>query len=156
NEEFAKHRLNLGLVITMTVRGIPAIYYGTEHYAANFTTNDFGQVGSDPYNREKMPSFDEDTEAFKIIQALTSLRKNSTAIQKGSYIQRWKNDDILVYERQDGSDTVTVALNRGPATTIVVNNLAIGDGSHLNLLNNETIAVNEGKATLHLNQNEAI
>ncbi|MBF4242048.1 alpha amylase C-terminal domain-containing protein, partial [Vibrio anguillarum] len=90
------------------------------------------------------------------IQALTSLRKNSTAIQKGSYIQRWKNDDILVYERQDGSDTVTVALNRGPATTIVVNNLAIGDGSHLNLLNNETIAVNEGKATLHLNQNEAI
>ncbi|MBF4410366.1 alpha-amylase family glycosyl hydrolase [Vibrio anguillarum] len=156
NEEFAKQRLNLGLVITMTVRGIPAIYYGTEHYAANFTTNDFGQVGSDPYNREKMPSFDEDTEAFKIIQALTSLRKNSTAIQKGSYIQRWKNDDILVYERQDGSDTVTVALNRGPATTIVVNNLAIGDGSHLNLLNNETIAVNEGKATLHLNQNEAI
>jgi hypothetical protein len=37
----------------MTVRGIPAIYYGTEHYAANFTSNSFGQVGSDPTTERK-------------------------------------------------------------------------------------------------------
>ncbi|MFA0520623.1 cyclomaltodextrin glucanotransferase, partial [Vibrio sp. 10N.222.55.E8] len=61
SEAFAKKRVDLGLVATMTVRGIPAIYYGTEHYSANFTTNAFGQVGSDPYNREVMPSFAQDS-----------------------------------------------------------------------------------------------
>ncbi|END2488779.1 alpha-amylase family glycosyl hydrolase [Vibrio vulnificus] len=155
-EAFAKQRVNLGLVATMTVRGIPAIYYGTEHYTANFTQNAFGQVGSDPYNREKMPSFNQDTEAFKIIQALTALRKQSLAIQRGSYTQRWVNDDVLVYERQEGDDVVTVALNRGPATSITVSNLSLKDGSHISLIGDESINVSGGQATFHLAQNQAV
>ncbi|HAS8561947.1 TPA: cyclomaltodextrin glucanotransferase [Vibrio vulnificus] len=155
-EAFAKQRVNLGLVATMTVRGIPAIYYGTEHYTANFTQNAFGQVGSDPYNREKMPSFNQDTDAFKIIQALTALRKKSLAIQRGSYTQRWVNDDVLVYERQEGDDVVTVALNRGPATSITVSNLSLKDGSHISLIGDESINVSGGQATFHLAQNQAV
>ncbi|HAS6149967.1 TPA: cyclomaltodextrin glucanotransferase [Vibrio vulnificus] len=155
-EAFAKQRVNLGLVATMTVRGIPAIYYGTEHYTANFTQNAFGQVGSDPYNREKMPSFNQDTEAFKIIQALTALRKQSLAIQRGSYTQRWVNDDVLVYERQEGDDVVTVALNRGPATSITVSNLSLKDGSHISLIGDESINVSGGQATFHLAQNQTV
>ncbi|HAS6196776.1 TPA: cyclomaltodextrin glucanotransferase [Vibrio vulnificus] len=155
-EAFAKQRVNLGLVATMTVRGIPAIYYGTEHYTANFTQNAFGQVGSDPYNREKMPSFNQDTEAFKIIQALTALRKQSLAIQRGSYTQRWVNDDVLVYERQEGDDVVTVALNRGPAISITVGNLSLKDGSHISLIGDESINVSGGQATFHLAQNQAV
>ncbi|WP_441257367.1 alpha-amylase family glycosyl hydrolase [Vibrio sp. Vf1514] len=156
NEEFAQQRVDLGLVATMTVRGIPAIYYGTEQYAANFTQNDFGQVGSDPYNREKMPSFTQNTQAFKIIQTLTDLRQNSLAIQRGSYTSRWVNDDILVYERQEDNDVVTVALNRGTANSITVSNLALSDGSHSNLLGDDNVSVSGGQATLHLAQNQAI
>lgn len=44
SEAYAAARTDLGLAITMTVRGVPCIYYGTEHYAANFATNSFGQV----------------------------------------------------------------------------------------------------------------
>lgn len=156
SEAFAQQRVNLGLVATMTVRGIPAIYYGTEHYSANFTQNAFGQVGSDPYNREKMPSFSQDTQAFKIIQVLTELRQNSLAIQRGSYTQRWVNDDILVYERKEGNDVVTVALNRGPATSVTVSNLALQDGNHINLIGDDNVSVTGGQATFHLAQNQAV
>ncbi|EOX3349772.1 alpha-amylase family glycosyl hydrolase [Vibrio cholerae] len=156
SEAFAQQRVNLGLVATMTVRGIPAIYYGTEHYSANFTQNAFGQVGSDPYNREKMPSFSQDTQAFKIIQALSELRQNSLAIQRGRYIQRWVNDDVLVYERKEGDDVVTVALNRGPATSVTVSNLAMKDGNHSSLIGDDSVNVAGGQATFHLAQNQAV
>ncbi|MGG5574411.1 alpha-amylase family glycosyl hydrolase [Vibrio diazotrophicus] len=156
SEAFAQQRVNLGLVATMTVRGIPAIYYGTEHYSADFTQNAFGQVGSDPYNREKMPSFSQDTQAFKIIQALTDLRQNSLAIQRGSYTQRWVDDDVLVYERQEGEDVVTVALNRGSVTSVTVGNLALSDGSHTSLIGDDIVSVSGGEATFHLAQNQAV
>ncbi|WP_429068387.1 alpha-amylase family glycosyl hydrolase [Aeromonas bestiarum] len=156
NEYFAQQRVNLGLVATMTVRGIPAIYYGTEQYAAKFSENTFGQVGSDPYNREKMPKFSQDTQAFKIIKVLAELRKSSPAIQRGTYTQRWVNDDALVYERQEGNDVVTVALNRGPATSITVSNLALPDGLHTSLLSEDQVTVSGSATTLHLAQNQAI
>jgi cyclomaltodextrin glucanotransferase len=155
-EIFAKKRLELGLVATMTVRGIPAIYYGTEQYSANFTTNDFGQVGSDPYNREKMPSFSQDTEAFHIIKALADLRKVSPAIQNGSYTQRWLNDDILVYERKSGNDVVVVAINIGSSNSINVANLGLPNGNYTSLVGADTVAITSGATTLHLSQNESV
>lgn len=156
SEAFAKKRVDLGLVATMTVRGIPAIYYGSEHYSANFTTNAFGQVGSDPYNREVMPSFAQDSEAFKIIQALTELRKTSPAIQQGSYSQKWLNDDILVYERKFEDDVVLVALNRGAATSINVSALSLADDYYTSLVGSDGVTVSQSAATLNLDQNEAI
>lgn len=156
SESFAQKRVDLGLVATMTVRGIPAIYYGTEHYSANFTTNAFGQVGSDPYNREVMPSFAQDSEAFKIIQALTALRKTSPAIQQGSYSQKWLNDDILVYERKFKDDVVLVALNRGAATSINVSALSLADNYYTSLVGSDGVTVSQSAATLNLDQNEAI
>ncbi len=156
SEAFAKKRVDLGLVATMTVRGIPAIYYGTEHYSANFSTNAFGQVGSDPYNREVMPSFAQDSEAFKIIQALTELRKTSPAIQQGSYSQKWLNDDILVYERKFEDDVVLVALNRGAATSINVSALSLADNYYTSLVGSDGVTVSQSSATLNLDQNEAI
>lgn len=156
SEAFAQKRVDLGLVATMTVRGIPAIYYGTEHYSANFTTNAFGQVGSDPYNREVMPSFAQDSEAFKIIQALTELRKTSPAIQQGSYSQKWLNDDILVYERKFEDDVVLVALNRGAATSINVSALSLADNYYTSLVGSDGVTVSQSAATLNLDQNEAI
>ena len=156
SEAFAKKRVDLGLVATMTVRGIPAIYYGTEHYSANFTTNAFGQVGSDPYNREVMPSFAQDSEAFKIIQALTELRKTSPAIPQGSYSQKWLNDDILVYERKFEDDVVLVALNRGASTAINVSALSLADNYYTSLVGSDGVTVSQSAATLNLDQNEAI
>lgn len=156
SEAFAQKRIDLGLVATMTVRGIPSIYYGTEHYAANFTSNSFGQVGSDPYNREKMPGFDTESEAFSIIKTLGDLRKSSPAIQNGTYTELWVNDDILVFERRSGNDIVIVALNRGEANTINVKNIAVPNGVYQSLIGNNSVSVANKQATLTLMQNEAV
>ena len=70
SKDFAKKRLELAVAVIMSVRGIPCIYYGTEQYAANFTENAFGQVGSDPYNREMMPSFSKSSDLYGIIKKM--------------------------------------------------------------------------------------
>ena len=155
-EETARGRLEVGLTATMTIPGVPAIYYGTEHYAARFDKNAFGQIGSDPYNREMMPSFETNTKAFNIIKALAELRKESPAIQSGSYTHRWKNEDILVYERQEGDDVVLVALNRGYPATIDVINLVLGNGEYQSLIGDEVVTVSGGTARFVLKANSAI
>lgn len=153
---FAQDRLELGLALIMTSRGIPCIYYGTEHYAANFTTNSFGQVGNDPYNREMMPSFDTTTPAFQIIKKLSKLRKESYAIQQGSYIERWVNNDTLVYERNAGDDVVVVAMNMGSSTSVNVMSLGLANGTYTDVLGGDQVVVSNGTATFNLAQNEVI
>ncbi|MEF1186988.1 alpha amylase C-terminal domain-containing protein, partial [Vibrio sinaloensis] len=153
---FAQDRLELGLALIMTSRGIPCIYYGTEHYAANFTTNGFGQVGNDPYNREMMPSFDMTTPAFQIIKKLSKLRKESYAIQQGSYIERWVSNDVLVYERNAGDDVVVVAMNIGGNTSVNAINLGLANGTYDNVIGGDQVVVANGSATFNLDQNEVI
>ncbi|QFT11803.1 alpha-amylase family glycosyl hydrolase [Vibrio sp. THAF190c] len=153
---FAQDRVELGLALIMTSRGIPCIYYGTEHYAANFTTNGFGQQGNDPYNREMMPSFDKTTPAYQMIKKLSKLRKESFAIQQGSYIERWISNDVLVYERNAGDDVVVVAMNLGNSTSVNAINLGLANGTYDNVLGGDQVVVANGSATFNLDQNEVI
>jgi len=160
SEDFAKKRLELAVAVIMSVRGIPCIYYGTEQYAANFTENAFGQIGSDPYNREMMPSFSKSSDLYGIIKKLADLREDlresSEAIQKGDYKQKWVNDDILVYERRAGNNVGIVAVNKGPAKTINVGNLSLADGSYTSLIGNDSVAISGGGGTFDLSQNEIV
>lgn len=149
--EFAARRIDLGFAMVMTLPGVPIIYYGSEQYLAEFTNG-----GRDPYNRPMMTSFDQGTPAYSIISTLANLRKNSPAIQTGTYTQRWMNSDIIVYERQEGNDVVLVALNRGNATSINVSNLAIADGTYSSLVGSDQVTISGGSTTLNLDQNEII
>lgn len=99
----SKRRIEQSLVFLLTSRGIPSVYYGTEQY----------MVGNgDPNNRGQMESFDVDTDNFKIIQSLSSLRSLNYALPYGNTKERYITDDIYVYERHFGSDVVLIALNR--------------------------------------------
>lgn len=100
-------------VVNMTVPGIPSIYYGDEQYSHNDSTNASGQVGGDPYNRQAMSSFDESTRNFKIVRALSDLRKSNPALRYGALTERWINDDVYVYERRFYDDVVLIAVNKG-------------------------------------------
>ena len=140
----------------MTSRGIPCIYYGTEHYAANFSVNGFGQEGNDPFNREMMPSFDTTTPAYQIIKKLSKLRKESYAIQQGDYIERWVNNDVLVYERNAGDDVVVVAMNLGPQTSVNAINLGLSNGTYNSVLGSDEVVVANGMGTFNLDQNEIV
>ena len=153
---FADARQNLGMALVMTLPGVPTIYYGTEQNSTWFTANGDGQVGHDPYNREQMPSFSQSTAAFSLISALANLRKNSTAVQRGTYAERWVNSDVLVFQRQEGSDCVVVAVNRGAATNISVPNLCLANGAYTSKLGSDIVNITGGTGNFDLSQNEVV
>jgi glycosidase len=96
-------KLEQALAFTLTSRGVPAIYYGTEQYMTGT---------GDPDNRAKMTSFSTSTTAYNVIKALAPLRKSNPAIAYGSTQQRWLNSDVYIYERKFGSNVAVVAINR--------------------------------------------
>ena len=108
----------------MTVRGIPIILWGDEQYLGNVNDNAtpipqyINVWDDDPFNRVGMTSFSEDTPAFKIIKALAKLRHDSPAVQRGEYTPLYGDQDVLVFKRHLGSETVVVGVNRGSAKQI--------------------------------------
>ncbi|MBU3089108.1 IPT/TIG domain-containing protein [Clostridium gasigenes] len=109
NEGSAKANVDQALVLTLTSRGVPAIYYGTEQYMSG---------NGDPNNRAMMSGFDKNTNAYKIIQKLAPLRKNNPAIAYGDTQQKWINDDVYVYERKFGNNVALVAVNRNKSKSV--------------------------------------
>lgn len=155
-QSFANARQNLGMALVMTLPGIPTIYYGSEQNSTWFTANGDGQVGHDPFNREQMPSFNQSTPAFSMISALANLRKNSVAIQRGNYAERWSTADVLVFQRQEGNDCAVVAVNRGAATTITVPNLCLVNAAYTSVVGSDIVNVTNGSGTFNLSQNEVV
>jgi len=155
-KSFADARQNLGMALVMTLPGVPTIYYGTEQNSTWFTANDDGQVGHDPYNREQQPSFSQTTPAYTLIGSLANLRKNSIAIQRGTYAERWATADILVFQRQEGSDCAVVAVNRGAAATITVPNLCLANAAYASVVGTDVVNVTSGSGTFNLSQNEVV
>lgn len=102
------------LTLTLTSRGVPAIYYGTEQYM----TGD-----GDPNNRAMMTSFNTGTTAYKVIQALAPLRKSNPAIAYGTTTERWVNNDVLIFERKFGSSAALVAINRSASASYPISGL---------------------------------
>lgn len=150
----ADSRQNMGMALVMTLPGVPIVYYGTEQNTAVLTlAGENNQIGSDPFNREMMPSFDQSTPAFKLISALAKLRSESKAIQSGSYKQIWVNDDILVFQRQQGDDCAVVAVNRGQATSINVQGLCLVDAIYVNKAGGDIVNVASGMGTFSLPHN---
>ncbi len=161
-----KRRMDVGTVLMMTIRGIPIIYYGDEQYLANYhdhpnTVNPLtiNSDDSDPYNRIGMQRWSQQTPAFKIIKTLATLRKKSTAIQKGQYKTVYASGDVLVFERIAGKDRVLVAVNRGKQVAISIPSLQLGikQGRYKNALcsvshlyASNTLNVKQSKSILHL------
>jgi len=107
-------KLEQALAFTLTSRGVPAVYYGTEQY----------MMGTgDPDNRAMMSSFSTTTTAYNVIKALAPLRKSNPAIAYGATQQRWLNNDIYIYERTFGPNAAMVAINRNLTSSAVINGL---------------------------------
>jgi glycosidase len=106
----ANHRkLEQALAFTLTSRGVPAVYYGTEQYMTGT---------GDPDNRSMMSSFSTTSTAYKLIARLAPLRKSNPAIAYGSTTQRWVNSNVYIYERKlesftiGGANAALIAINR--------------------------------------------
>src|SRR3990167_1774631 len=95
NPRFLNKQPNLKLfrnavTFTLTARGIPFFYYGTEQ--------EFNG-GSDPQNREPMwPSFDQNSRMYKFVQTINQARKPAGA-NTGAFTERYADDDVYVYTK---------------------------------------------------------
>ncbi|MGT2753828.1 alpha-amylase family glycosyl hydrolase [Streptococcus ovis] len=137
---------NAGLAALLTSRGIPNIYYGTEQYVRPGDSSDVaGRVFMD-----KNSSFNTDTTAYKLIKAMSDIRKESDAIAYGETNIMYSDDDVIVFERKFYDDVALIAINRQPdkTSTIPTVHTNLPNGQHLDslkgLLNGSDVSVNNG------------
>ncbi|MES2996385.1 MAG: alpha-amylase family glycosyl hydrolase [Verrucomicrobiota bacterium] len=142
--------LHLALVLLLTSRGIPCLYYGVEQYLHDDTDG-----GHDPYNRPVMERWDE-TPATALIGTLARERAANTAIQWGGQWPLWIDHETYVYLRRYRDSRCLVAVNKGPDREIEVPNVDFPDGSHKCLLTGRDITVAENRMKLKLAFNEAV
>lgn len=151
----------LAVVLQMTARGIPCIYYGEE----------VGRViGAWPDNRSDMPWGDRgispglgvarDEALRDFYRRLIAIRRAHPAIWRGEREGLDFGTDYLVFARRDAAsnDAVLVAVNRGQAETVVkVAAPATWAGAVVtDYLTGRTVAVDGGLATLVLPPRSAL
>lgn len=114
-------RLHAALVYQMTSLGVPCVYYGTEQYFNG---------GGDPYCREDMfdgqfefgPSlgnnFDQTAFAYRLVRKLAQLRRELSALRRGSLVVRevHTSPGIFAFSRVDDAQEVLIAVNTSDAT----------------------------------------
>jgi glycosidase len=96
--------LRLAYLFLITFIGAPCIYYGDE----------IGLIGGpDPECRKPFP-WDERTwnhDLYSYMKDLVHLRRSEAALRRGTYQRIYSDEDVIVYVRQYGEDTIIVALN---------------------------------------------
>jgi glycosidase len=154
------------LAFTLSVRGIPQLYYGEE----------IAMEGKDdPDNRRDFPggfpgdlrnAFEaagrkpKEQKMYEWTRAWIRLRAEHSAIRQGRLVDLFYDDDSYVFARQDQSETVILAFNRSgqeKKVTVPVGLVGVKDGASLNdLIRTQTeTRVAKGQATLVLVKNAA-
>lgn len=146
----SNRQLELALILLITSRGIPCLYYGCEQYLHNDT-----EGGEDPYNRPMMESW-EPTEASRLIGILSAERRRNPAIQWGGQWTKWIEENVYVYLRRYRDWRCLVILNKGPEVELNIPNLDFADGVHECLLGGDSVTIENGQTTLKLSQEGAI
>ncbi len=147
------NKLKLAMAFTMTMRGIPTIYYGTELALAG---------GADPDNRRDMPWNTKRADVTTYLKKLTQTRKDYESIRRGKQLEMWQDDQIFSFLRTTGDpnkEVITVINNSDSSQTRTISIRAesqMADGTQLrNVLGNDGVAVNSRKITVTLAAKEA-
>ncbi|WP_367875355.1 alpha-amylase family glycosyl hydrolase [Luteolibacter sp. Populi] len=141
--------LELALILLITSRGVPCLYYGCEQYLHDDTDG-----GDDPYNRPMMAHW-EPTEAIRLIGILAGERHDNQAIQWGGQWPKFVDADCYVFLRRYRDSRCLVFINKGPARELEVDNLEFPDGEHACLLDGSKIGIRNGVATIQFPEQSA-
>lgn len=145
----SNRQLELALVLLITSRGIPCLYYGCEQYLHDDTDG-----GDDPYNRPMMRNWSE-TEATRLIRILAAERRGNQAIQLGGHWAKWVDMNTYVFLRRYRDSYCLVILNKGPERTLAVDNLDFPNGTHTCLLTGAQVTIQDSATTLALEPESA-
>jgi glycosidase len=155
----------LHMAFTLSVRGIPQLYYGEEITM---------EGKDDPDNRRDFPGgFAGDSHNAFTRQGRTAreqrmyewtrewirLRREHSAIRRGKLIDLFYDDDTYVFARQNTTETVIVAINRADKekkVTLPVGSIGVSDSALSSLIGAPTGAViSKGLATVTLGKSSA-
>ncbi|XTZ37494.1 maltodextrin glucosidase [Salmonella enterica] len=125
-------RLPLAVVWLFCWPGVPCIYYGDE----------VGLDGAnDPFCRKPFPwdKKQQDSDLLSLYQRLTKLRSHSQALRYGGCQMVYAQEHVLVFVRVYNQQRVLVAINRGAACEVVLEDSP--------LLRGKSWRLKEGKGT---------
>ena len=117
-EDFDKYKM--GIVLLLTQRGIPQLYYGTEILMKNFKNPSDAEVRKDFPGGWKEDSINKfvatgrtagENEAYNYVKKLAQFRKKSSALKTGRMMQFVPQDGVYTFFRYDAKQTVMVVLN---------------------------------------------
>lgn len=152
--------LDLALVLLLTSRGIPCLYYGTEQELNNSTLADdrLPWGNNDPYNRPMMEAWDQERPLYRRIARLTELRRLNPAIALGGQVTQHVSVDAFAFTRRYRAYRSFVGINKA-MTQLVLEPVQTGlpAGRHACVLTGREIEVREdGTAGLTLEPQSAI
>lgn len=133
-----QNSLDQALALTLTIPGIPCVYYGEEQYLHNDNLNRDNVKGADPYNREMMKYWDTTTNAYKTIKKLSDLRLWNPALRYGLITTRHVDTDVYVYERKFFNNVALVAINKDASNDKSLTNVStdLPNGTYVDYLEN--------------------
>ncbi len=106
--------LRLAVILLLTSRGIPCIYYGTEQELHDDTNADGQPHGNnDPYNRPMMSKWDTSAPIYSVLSLLTQLRRLNPAVSLGGHWPKHVSNDVYAYTRRYRTSRCFVAMNKG-------------------------------------------
>jgi glycosidase len=112
-------KVKLAFGLTLTLRGIPELYYGDEIAMPG---------GNDPDNRRDFPGgwhedeksafaaegrSPEQQEVFAYVQKLLRLRREHAALRGGKLSDLWSDDTSYVFLRETEEDKLVIAFHNG-------------------------------------------
>jgi cyclomaltodextrin glucanotransferase len=144
--------LRLALVLIMTCRGIPCLYYGSEQGLHDDTNG-----GDDPYNRPMMVAFDGEAPLYQAVRKLAHVRKNNISVQFGSSWTKYLTPDVFCFSRRYRDSRCFVALNRGDTVALDKVLTDLPDATYTCALSGRDITIAGGEANgLELAPGEAL
>jgi cyclomaltodextrin glucanotransferase len=143
-------QLELALVLLMTSRGIPCLYYGCEQYLHDDTDG-----GDDPYNRPMMERWDH-TGAMRLIGTLSAERRANQAIQFGGQWTKWVDEHSYAFLRCYRDSRCLVLINKSAPRKLELSDIDCPDGRYECLLTGTAVEVREGKVAVEMPEQSAI
>ena len=105
-------KLKLAALCQFTLIGAPVIYYGTEVGLSQ--PNDVMQNGRAIHEETRLPMLwghEQNKELFEFYRTLISIRKNESALRRGTRETILATDEILAYRRVEGNSTILCVMN---------------------------------------------
>ena len=124
NEDYGLFQL--ALAFTLTTRGVPQLYYGTEILMNNPGTTDHGIIRSDfpgGWPGDKIDGFtgqglsEQQKQAKAFLRKLLQWRKTSEVVHWGKLLHFLPEDGVYVYFRYNETNKVMVVLNKNTSAT---------------------------------------